>query len=233
MTELDRIYNCDCRTGLQNIPDKSVDLVVMDPPYDLEKAGGGAFGYANRTYHSELDPLSAGITNDTLDLIMSKCKKINAYVWCNKRQLRQYFDYFDDRGCLIDLLTWHKSNPVPACGNKYLSDTEYIVFAREKGVKLYGSYETKHKYYITSLNTADKELYGHPTVKPLEIIKNLISNSSVEGDVVLDPYMGSGTTAVAARLLGRHYIGYEIDPKHYDTCLKRLDKNVKGLDMWL
>ena len=179
--DLDVIYNKDCIKGLKEMPDKSIDLVVMDPPYEMDTSGGGAFGSFNKLYHSSLTSISKGISNDVLDLLVQKMKAINMYIWCNKAQLRQYLDYLDDRGCMIDLLTWHKTNPTPTCNNKYLSDTEYLIFAREKGVKLYGSYETKRKYWVTSLNTDDKKKYGHPTIKPLEIIKNLILNSSRGG----------------------------------------------------
>lgn len=178
---IDTILNVDCHIGLRDIPDGSIDLIVTDPPYSLRNNGGGSFGPSNRTYHSEIEPLSNGISNDTLDLLMTKMKAINCYFWCNKRQLRQLIDYFDDLNCNIDLLTWHKTNPTPSCSNKYLSDTEYLIFAREKGVKVYGSYETKRKWYVTPSNTDDKKRYGHPTIKPLHIIKNLIINSSMGG----------------------------------------------------
>lgn len=112
-------------------------------------------------------------------------KKINIYIWCNKEQLVQILNYFNDKGCFLDLLTWHKTNPIPTCNGTYLSDTEYCVFAREKGVKIYGSYQTKKKYYITPCNVEDKKLYGHPTIKPLNIIENLVINSSVEGGCYL------------------------------------------------
>ena len=222
---IDAIYNVDCMDGLKEIPDNSIDLVIMDPPYEFQSVkGGGAFGSKNERYHSELEIISKGISNDVLDILIQKMKAVNMYIWCNKSQLRQYFDYFDDNGCMIDLLTWHKSNPVPTCNNKYLSDTEYLIFAREKGVELYGTYDTKRKWYVTSLNTDDKKKFGHPTIKPLDIIKNLITNSSKGGDIVLDPFIGSGTTAVAAKLLGRHYIGFEIDPEYHKIAERRVSE---------
>lgn len=178
---LDTIYNMDCLEGLKMIPDKSVDLVITDPPYEFSTGGAGAFGSYHKRYYSSLEKISNGLANNILDALIPKMKSINCYVWCNKAQLRQYMDYFDDLGCSIDLLTWHKTNPVPACNNKYLSDTEYLIFAREKGVKLYGTYETKRKWYCTPLNVEDKHKYGHPTIKPLEIIKNLVTNSSRGG----------------------------------------------------
>lgn len=125
--------------------------------------------------------ISQGITNDILDEMVRVMKKINIYLFCNKNQLRQYIDYFDDLGCNIDLLVWHKTNSIPTCNNTYLADLEYCVFAREKNTPLYGSYETKSKIYTSTTNKADKDLYLHPTIKPLKFIKNLILNSSVEG----------------------------------------------------
>ena len=232
--ELDVVRNMDCLEGMSELPDACVDLIVTDPPYEFrDTRGGGAFGTAHRTYHAELNRLSKGIDNEVLDEMVRVMKRINIYIWCNKNQLRQYLDYFNDYGCSMDLLTWHKSNPPPTCGNKYLSDTEYCLFFREKGVKVYGTYDTKHKYYVTPVNTEDKVMFNHPTVKPLDIIRNLVVNSSQEGDVVLDPYMGSGTTAAACVLTGRRYLGFEIDPIYYEVInrrLKSINSNIKSLD---
>lgn len=206
------------------LPDRSVDLLIMDPPYEIETSGGGAFAGENRTFDKEFKDFSNGIADEDLDLIMSKMKVVNAYVWCNKAQLRQYIDYFDDRGCNIDILMWHKSNPVPRCNNKYLSDTEYIVFARDPGVPLGGNYETLHKYWITPVNAKDKKAYNHPTIKPMDIITTLITNSSQPGDLVMDPFLGSGTTAAACVLAGRDFWGCELDPTYYQTCLRRVEE---------
>ena len=143
--------------------------------------------------------------------------------WGEDYFIKKLIDYFDDLGCNLDLLTWHKTNPIPTCNNTYLSDTEYCIFAREEGVKLYGDVETKKKYYVTPCNVSDKDLYNHPTIKPLNIIKNLITNSSVEGDIVLDSFVGSGTTCVAAKELGRKYIGIELNPEYHRIALNRIN----------
>ena len=229
--EYDYIECGDCLELLKQLPDKSVDLVVTDPPYDFMSkhgsnnyAGAGAFGTLGRTYHKELSNsnIIKGINNDVLDELVRVMKKVNIYIWCNKEQIKQYLDYFKEYN--MELITWHKTNPVPTCSNKYLSDTEYLLFFREKGVKIYGSYETKKKYYVTPTNKEDKKLYQHPTIKPLEIIQNLIINSSQEGDVVLDCFLGSGTTAVAAVNTNRHYIGFELNEEYFDIACKRLDE---------
>ena len=226
--ELDRIYNEDCLVGLKKIPDKSVDLIITDPPYefvasDKNYGGRGALGSKGRAYHSELE--NAGlISGFQREEILRECmrvmKKVNIYIWCSKEQIKWYLNFFD--GCSMELLTWHKTNPIPTCSNKYLSDTEYLLYFRKGGVRLYGTFETKRKYFIQGINTADKEIWNHPTIKPLNIIQTLIINSSQEGDVVCDPFMGSGTTAVACIKEKLHYIGFEISKEYFDKACERI-----------
>ena len=218
------IHSGAFQNHIRTLPKGSVDLLVTDPPYLIETSGGGAFAGKNKTYDKGFKGFSDGITNDDLDPIMSRMSRINAYIWCNKAQLRQYLDYFDDIGCNYDLLTWHKSNPVPRCNNKYLSDTEYCICARESGVPLGGSYSTLGKYWVTPINAKDKAKWKHPTIKPLDIIRTLISNSSAPGDLVMDPFLGSGTTAVACVMEGRDFWGCEIDPMYYQIALQRVNE---------
>lgn len=216
------LYNGDCLEVMKNLPTSSVDLVVTDPPYDVHAGkGGGAFG--NLKAFSEIQFISNGFSNEVLDELCRVMKKINCYFFCSKKQIIPLLDYFvKDKKCNYNLLTWHKTNPVPACNNKYLSDTEYCLFFRESGVKILGSFETKKTYYVTPLNIKDKQKYNHPTVKPLDIIQNLIVNSSNEGDVVLDPFVGSGTTGVACKNLHRNFIGIELDKHYFDVASERL-----------
>ena len=100
-------------------------------------------------------------------------------------------------------------------------DKEYCLYFR-KGADLHTTYERGHTYWITPTNTKDKRKYGHPTVKPQEIIENLILNSSHEGEVVLDPFSGSGTTGAAAIKHGRNYIGIEANKQYYEISVDRL-----------
>lgn len=229
----DTIYNQDCLQGMKQMPDGCVDLCVADPPYAFKATtGGGAFGSKSedgrkgRAYHAELFPMSQGFTVDWLDEACRLCKIPNLYVFCSKDQLPQLLDYAVNRHLNFDILCWHKPNPVPTCSNKYLSDTEYIVFMRGKGARVYGSYETKRKYWVQQVNSADKKRYNHPTVKPLNIIQQMIVNSSQMGGVILDPFMGTGTTAVAAIREGRHFVGFEIEKAYHDTALARIKNEI-------
>ena len=227
--ELNKIYNMDCLDGMRQLPDNCVDLVVTDPPYVIETSGAGIYKQADKQYVKELNNMKDGFSTQVLDELCRIMKKINIYFFCSQKQIIPLLDYFvKGKKCNWNLLTWHKTNPVPACGNKYLTDTEYILFFREKGVKIYGEFKTKFTYYITPLNQSDKKKYGHPTIKPINIVTNLIVNSSLENGIVFDPFMGSGTTAVAAKECGRNFIGYELDSDYYEICKKRLEEINKG-----
>ena len=248
-----KLFNGDCLEILKDVPDNSVDLVIIDPPYEFDKGGGGGcFGSKKRNYHKEYTSLykETGSTKETerlricsnidrhrqnlsfvskgfdfkvLDELLRIMKKINIYIWCSKSQIKKILDYFEDKNCNIDVITWHKTNPIPTCNNTYLNDTEYCLFIREKGVKLYGTYHTKKKYYVTPTNVQDKKLYKHPTIKPLDIIENFIINSSLENDTVLDCFMGSGTTGVACKKLNRKFIGVELDNTYFNIAKKRIE----------
>ena len=217
------LYNGDCLEVMKQLPDGSVDLVVTDPPYLIETSGAGIYKQADKQYVKELNGIKDGFSEQVLDELCRVMRKINIYIFCSQKQIIPLLDYFvEKKKCNWNLLTWHKTNPVPACGNKYLTDTEYILFFREKGVKINGEYNTKFTYYVTPLNTADKKLYGHPTIKPVEILQNLIVNSSNPGDVVLDPFMGSGSTGISCNNTGRNFIGIELDKGYFDTAKARI-----------
>ena len=223
MLKTNEIYNMDCMEGLKLLNDNSVDLVIIDPPYLLNlnkvKKPTNMNNYAN-----ELLNLKNGFDLKVLDILIQKMKKINIYIYCCKRKVKDLLNYFSDKNCNHEILTWHKLNPSPLINNNYLPDTEYILFFREKGVKIYGNYHTKRKYYLSLTNKVDKQKYKHPTIKPLELIERHIINSSKEGDLVLDCFCGSGTTLVGAINQNRRYIGFEIDKKYYEIAKKRIEE---------
>ena len=231
MMDCDYIKFGDCSKLLKNIPDNSIDLIVTDPPYLIENKCGGLYTKEDKKYVKELEDIKNGFSEEILDELCRVMKKINIYIWCSQKQLYKLIDYFVEKHkCNFNLITWHKTNPIPACGNKYLTDTEYCLFFREKGVKIYGNFDTKFTYYVTPLNSKDKKQYKHPTIKPLNIIKNLVINSSNEGDIVLDPFIGSGTTAIACKETNRHYIGFEINKNYFEIANKRLNEVGQNID---
>lgn len=201
----------------------SIDLVVVDPPYEISTKGCGIYKQEDKQYVKELDSMKDGFSDEVLDELCRVMKKINCYFFCSQKQIIHLLNYFVvKKKCNWNIISWHKTNPIPACGNKYLTDTEFILFFREKGVKVYGNFETKKTWYATPLNQKDKKQYKHPTIKPLKIVENLIVNSSNENDVVLDCFMGSGTTGLACKNLNRNFIGMEISEEYFEIAKKRI-----------
>ena len=124
---------------------------------------------------------------------------------------------------LWDLLVWNKTNPIPS-NSTWLSDVEYCLYFRERGLDVGADdYQYKSKWFVSGINQKDKAEYDHPTIKPLELVKRHLENTTKEGDVVLDCFIGSGTTAVACKELGRNYIGFEINPEYYKIAVDRVN----------
>lgn len=206
--QFNKIYLGDAYKLIKELPDKSIDLIYTDPPYEIVGGGsGGCFGTSKRDYHGEykrlgreehkreglriiantknlaknLNCICAGFDYSLLEEFDRVMKRINIYIWCNKNQVSSLMKHYEDKGCNVDLLVWCKKNPIPTCNNKYLSDLEYCVFARDKNTPIGGTYETKSKYYISNCNKEDKDIYEHPTIKPIELVRNHIKNSLTGG----------------------------------------------------
>lgn len=124
---------------------------------------------------------------------------------------------------LWDLLVWDKTNAIPT-NNVWLSDVEYCLYFREKGIGIPAdNYQYKSKWFISGINQKDKKEFEHPTIKPLELVKRHILNVTNENDIVLDCFLGSGTTAVACQQTNRRYIGFEINKDYYQIAVDRLN----------
>lgn len=209
---------------IKQIPDNSIDLVIVDPPYEQAVTqGSGAFGTKKRLNYAQMADISDGFDFAILDDFVRVLKKINIYIFCSRKQYLPILKYFiEGKKCNWTPINWCKDNVVPACNNRYASDTEYCLFFRESGVPVYGNFKTKRTWYVTHTNVKDKKEFNHPTPKPLHIIENFIINSTKENDTVLDTFSGSGTTAVACKKLGRHCIAIENREKYYKPSIERL-----------
>ena len=235
--EVNNIYNEDCYKAIKNIPDKSIDLIYIDIPYEITYSGGGClqarFNDKLRNTLSNNNNLTKGIDYSIFDEFVRILKYIYIYIWCSKSQIYDIMNYFVNKGCNYQILVWVKDNAVPFGNLTFLSDKEVCLCFYEKGAKFNTGWEHKNTWYLSHINYADKKEYDHPTIKPLEFVKNHILNSSKEGDVVLDCFMGSGTTAVACKELGRNYIGFELNPTYWQIAVDRVngisqkDKRIK------
>lgn len=153
--------------------------------------------------------------------VMRKC---NLFIWCSVMQINNIMNEIKKyTKSNINLLVWCKTNPSPMCNNLWLSDLEYCLYVRDEGVVLNDGYELKSKWYVSPINKGDKDLYEHPTIKPLDLVERHLLHSTQPNDIVLDCFLGSGTTAVACKETGRQYIGFEINEKYFKIALDRLN----------
>lgn len=205
------IYHGDCRKIIPLVG--AVHLALTDPPYELQAKGGGIG--SQRQYLSDIEGhIDGGFDISILDAFD------NWACFCGKRQLKELLAATGRR--VWSLVTWNKPNPTPLCAGNYLPDTEYIVHAYQSG-RLFGEYRDKSRFIVHPVEQND---YAHPTVKPLAVMSKMIRLGSQEGETVLDPFAGSGSTLVAAKNLGRKAIGIEIEERYCEIAAKRLSQEV-------
>lgn len=247
--KINEIHLGDAYELIKAIPDQSIDCVYTDIPYDfvgnMKNGGGGLFGTKKRDYHGEYEQVAKrndvtgvalrtakginetkeiafGINYTILEEMVRVMKKVNIFIWCSKKQLLPIMQFFDKDNIYFELLVWGKTNPIPTGNNKWLPDLEYCLYFRESGVLLNDGYELKSKFHVSSLNKSDKDQYNHPTIKPLELVKRHLKHATPMGALILDPFIGSGTTAVASQEIGRKFIGFEINDEYHKIATERL-----------
>lgn len=218
----------DCLELMTQIPDGSVDMVLTDPPYEISNSGGGMM--VDREFIRQIDAMAmcksgfdvSGFLTKTVRLFKSK-QHFNGVFFCSMKQLSAYLSWADAMGYQNGVGVWLKTNPAPLCNNKYLNDLEYWVYIKGDKARIGGTYATKSMAYTSKVNKADKLLYGHPTIKPVDLVEKFLANHTSAEMCVLDPFLGSGTTGVACVNTGRNFIGIEKDDKYFAIAKARIE----------
>lgn len=234
---LDTIQNRDCLEGMKDIPDGSIGLIVTDPPYLLTSRGavgtmsgywegeaarkGRVFEFNDIDIEDYLDDFYRVLDNDA-----------HCYIMCNNYNLAHFFEVIGESGFhFVKLLVWDKQNKI--CGTYYMGQVEFIFLIRKGRDKHINNCGTSD--LLSFANNRDKDRNGnniHDSQKPVALMRTLIANSSDKGDIVLDPFMGSGTTAIAAMREGRHFIGFEKDEKYWNVAMRRVDEERRQLTLF-
>ena len=215
---LNRVTCGDAIEILDDIESQSVDLVVTDPPY------GDNMGYGRykRTIQGNAHPL-VGLT------ALFKCypllkRNACAYMFLDMKHVpitRLFFEQYTDYR-IRDILVWNKA--YIGMGYGFRKQHELIIVL-EKGKPVYRDLGMSNVLTIPRVNTQE-----HPHKKPVELIEKLIIQSSNEGDIVLDPFLGSGTTALAACRLGRSFIAIEADKAFAEIATGNINKVKTGFE---
>lgn len=215
-----RIVNADCLDGMRSLPTESVDCVLTDPPY------GMGYVSARRTRSKRFDAIENDATFDLAFNVrwLSEAHRVmkpdtHLYVFTDDGNLGSWRDVIGKCGFTVKrTLVWVKNAWTSGdLEGDYGHQTEFVVFAHKGRRPLSGSRIGN----VIDARRVSPESLQHPTQKPVAVLTPLIECSTEQGGVLLDPFIGSGTTAVAARSLGRRCIGFEIDKRYYDVAVAR------------
>ncbi|MEL3959425.1 site-specific DNA-methyltransferase [Caldifermentibacillus hisashii] len=220
---LNKIYQMDCIEGMKRIPDKSIDLILTDIPYgEVSKNGEERAKYKGQL--RKIDKENADILTFDLDEFLNECSRVangGIYIFCGIEQVSYIYSYFNKHtDFMVRQCAWKKTNPSPVNGqHMWLSSMENCIFAKRRKTKFYAHCKSAVWDYPVGRSKI------HPTQKPVELFKYLVQASSDEGDTVLDPCIGSGTTAVACQELNRNWIGFEVDGRYIEKSNEVISKN--------
>lgn len=209
-----KLINDDCFQALKGIDDKSVDYVLTSPPYNRKRNDK----YSE--YDDNMNDYYAFLLSIT-DVLLQKTRKhifmnIQANYY-NRQDVYKYIGHYADK--IQNIIVWEKTNPMPASGNNITNAYEYIIVLGNEPLK---SNETYTKNHITT-NICRNEFHKvHKAVMNQELSDWLIEKFTKEGDIILDPFMGTGTTGVSCKKYNRKFIGIELVEKYFKIAEERL-----------
>lgn len=211
----------DCLEKMAEIPNESVDMVSTDPPYTMTKRGKSC--RPNWMKDNMGDNVFIGKVPDSLlwmkEVFRVLKDKTHFYTFCNTNDLRKYLNDAAAVGFKFhNLISVIKDTGMP--NRWYLKQTELLLFFRKGAAKPINDMTSRDNINVVMPKQSTGKL--HITQKPLPLMEKLIRNSSDEGELILDPFSGSGTTCLAAKNLGRSFIGIEQEEKYYNIAHKRI-----------
>lgn len=228
MLEVNKIYNMDCIEGMSKLENNSVQLILTDIPYnEVSKNGEERAKYSGQL--RKIDKGNADKLTFNLDDFLNECYRISKgsiYIFCGIEQISYIFNYFNlKKDVMVRQCAWKKSNPAPSNGqHMWLSSMENCIFVKKRKT----IFNQNCKSAVWEFPTGRSKI--HPTEKPLNLFTYLIESSSDINDLVLDPCIGSGTTAISCINTDRNYIGFENDKNYFAIAEERIkNHNIKNI----
>lgn len=209
------LYNDDFRNIIKNIQSKTIDLILTDIPYgEVNRKSAGL---------RNLNKGAADIVDFDINEMMSEFCRVcrgSMYIFCGTMQVSEITKFLRQQGYSTRLGGIEKTNPSPMNGDKiWLSGFECCVYGKLPKA-------TFNEHCRNTIWRAPCERGKiHPTQKPLSVFEYLVKTSSNPQDMVLDPFMGSGTTGVACKNLNRQFIGIERDKDFFEAAKNRINTN--------
>ena len=228
-------------TGLASLADKSVDHVITDPPYSEHVHGkqwiGAALtaagGKRMSTAHSGLG--FDALTPEVLDSVLRHAARLSrrwSLLFSDLESVSRIGEIGGSIGLEhVRICIWDKVDSAPQfTGDRPANGAEAIEVLSQPGKKRWNAGGARNVYRFAV--NGDRGPKPHPSTKPEALMERLIRDFTDPGDLILDPFAGSGTTGVAAIRLGRRFIGWERDPKYHAIAMKRLEAAREQLDMF-
>jgi site-specific DNA-methyltransferase (adenine-specific) len=223
------IYLADSFKKIREVPDQSIDVILTDPPYNLGQYSTGNLkmswraDFNNDIAASDNQPFSPRAWVEEFKRVLKPTGNLFAFTSYNL--LGEWHAAFDPEFDTFQFMVWHKTNPPPKLRRAgFLNSCELIVCAWNKGhVWNFGKQSEMHNFIESPICMGRERLRDpkHPTQKPVRILERLLRLGSREGDLILDPFMGVGSTGVAAFNLGRKFLGFDIEPSYVKAAAKR------------
>lgn len=234
------LKNGDSRELITQIPDKSIDFLLTDPPYNIGKHSTGNIPLPGRTAMNndlaEWDWVDFNPEDWVEEFIRVLKPTGNLFIFTSYNQLGRWYNILDHRFDTSNFMIWHKTNPAPKIFKAgFLNSCEMIFCCwNKKHTWNFISQKEMHNFLESPICMAPERLKEpkHPAQKPISILKKMINIATNEDDIVLDPFMGVGSTGVAALELNRKFIGFELDDSYFKAGKKRImeyKKNVSSL----
>lgn len=228
MNEQIKLINGDCMYFMKSLKDESIDLIVTDPPYPTTKRGGTGnsggmckkkeFSSGKVFKHNNIKP------QEYIPEFYRILKNgTHCYIMTNHVNLYEILTVAKECGFhFIKSLIWNKGNKI--MGQAYMSQFEYILFFRKGKFKKINKCGTADILNIPNKKSKDKNGKNiHDTEKPIDLMKILIENSTEEGNIVLEPFMGVGAVPIACKELNRQCLAVELDENYYNIAVNRIN----------
>ncbi len=211
---IDEVLCEDCLEGMDRIPDGAVDCIITDPPYCVGVSSNGV--KSSWSDHSLIKPFFEKLFSE-FERVMKAGASV--FVHTDWRTYPILYPLFVEKFAMRNLIVWDYE--YIKCGNFYRYSHELIMFGTKgKATRRFVANE-RDVWRLPCYKVPGRE---HPSQKPVALVEKMIVDNTDEGAVVFDPFMGSGTTAVAAINTGRHFIGFELNQTYVDVCNRRIEE---------
>lgn len=224
------IFNTDYKKLIEKMKEENikVDAIITDPPYNVSRdnqLGFSNMGRSGMNYGKwDYDFNQTEWIEESAELVKPGGSVIIFNDWKNLGDIAKALE--ENKFEVKDIIRWEKKNPMPRnVERRYVNDCEFAIWAVKKGGKWTFNKDNTVGYLKPVITTGivpggKKRL--HPTQKHLEVMEQLVKTHTNELDTVFDPFLGSGTTALACKIYNRNVIGSEIEKKYYDITMERL-----------